>query len=65
MNRLQEIELRWQAIEVELQELYAGKVHPDPASREAELLLEQDALEYEIGEIQFRLRDKHDPTGWE
>jgi hypothetical protein len=52
-----EIEERWQAIDRELIELWAGRVCCDPPAREAELLIEQDALEFELGQIQFSERD--------
>lgn len=45
----EQIQARWEAIDRELEDLWAGKVHPDPAAREAELLAEQDELDYEAG----------------
>jgi hypothetical protein len=53
----EEIERRWQEIDRELEELWAGKVCDDPAAREGELLREQDELEYEAGLLYFRDRD--------
>lgn len=49
---------RWQEIDRELEELWAGKVCEDPIRREAELLEEQDALEFEDGVEWFQNRDK-------
>lgn len=53
----EEIERRWREIDLELAELWAGRVCADPVAREAELLAEQDELEYEAGLIYFRDRD--------
>jgi hypothetical protein len=49
---------RWEQIDRELEEIWAGKVGPDvdPAQREEDLLLEQDAIEYEEGVDYFRKR---------
>ena len=43
--------MRWEAIEREMAELLDGKVTvgADPAAREAELLEEQDEIEFELG----------------
>lgn len=49
-----EIVARWAAIDRELAELSSGRVvADDPANRERELLDEQDALEFELGSLQF------------
>lgn len=59
-NRHREIEARWAAIDSELIDLVEGKVMPDvsdPAGREGELLEEQDALEYELGQAYFEDRN--------
>jgi hypothetical protein len=41
---------RWQEIDRELADLWQGKVVPgDPVAREADLLAEQDRLEWEAG----------------
>jgi len=52
-----EREERWLAIDRELAEIAESKVTPgtDPASREGELLEEQDRLEWEAGDEWFRL----------
>ena len=57
-NRYREIQQRWAEIDRELADLQAGKVisSPAPAAREAELLEEQDALDYELGDDEFRNR---------
>jgi hypothetical protein len=57
-NRFREIKERWAAIDRELADLQAGKVisRPDPAAREAELLEEQDALDFEMGDDAFKNR---------
>ena len=55
-DRRKEIEDRWHEIDRELAELWAGRVCCDPPAREAELLIEQDALEFELGQIQFEER---------
>ena len=57
-NRLREIKERWAEIDCELADLHDGKVVPsaDAAAREAELLDEQDALDYELGDDEFRNR---------
>ena len=55
-DRRKEIEDRWHEIDRELDELWAGRVCCDPPAREAELLIEQDALEFELGQIQFEER---------
>jgi len=54
----EERQKRWEEIDRELEELWAGKVCPDPAKREAELLQEQDELEFEEGEDYFGQRDE-------
>jgi hypothetical protein len=48
--------LAWAEIDRELADLHAGKVlaRSNPATREAELLDEQDSLEFELGEDYFR-----------
>jgi hypothetical protein len=44
-------EVRWQEIDRELADLWQGRVVPgDPVEREAELLAEQDRLEWDAGE---------------
>jgi hypothetical protein len=55
-NRYREIKQRWAEIDRELADLHEGKVvsSSDPAAREAELLEEQDALDYELGDDEFR-----------
>jgi hypothetical protein len=50
---LEEIQARTEEIDRELGQLWAGKTCDDPATREAELLAEQDALEYEAGLILY------------
>ena len=59
-DRYREIKERWVEIDRELADLHAGKVvvGSDPADREAELLEEQDALEFELGEDYFHDRRK-------
>lgn len=59
MDRRAEIVSRWEAIDKELADLWAGKVVPgnDPAQREGELLREQDALDFELGQDYFERRD--------
>lgn len=57
MKQRIEIERRWRDIDRELEELWAGKVCADPVAREAELLREQEELEYEAGLIYLRERD--------
>jgi hypothetical protein len=56
--RLSEIKQRWAEIDRELADLHDGKVvlSSDPAAREAELLDEQDALDFELGDDAFRNR---------
>jgi hypothetical protein len=51
-KRRQEIQLRWNEIDAELEDIRDGKVTKgtDPATREGELLQELDELEYEMGE---------------
>jgi hypothetical protein len=51
-ERYQQIVKRWAGIDRELTDLWAGKMFEDadPAARETELLEEQDALEFELGE---------------
>lgn len=51
------LERRYWEIEREIEQLYAGKVCDDPIEREAELLLEQDEIEFLFGEEYFRQRD--------
>ena len=52
---------RWHEIERELADLFDGKVTPDtdPTTREAELLEEQDAIEFELaaGELRCGMDD--------
>jgi hypothetical protein len=57
-QRRQEIETRWQEIDAELAEIADCKTHQlcNPPEREAELLIEQDALEFELGHGDFRER---------
>ena len=52
-QRRNEIEQRWQEIGRELVEIANCKTtRPcDPPKREAELLIEQDALEFELGQL--------------
>ena len=52
-QRQNEIEQRWREIDRELAEIANHKTtRPcDPPKREAELLLEQDALEFELGKL--------------
>ncbi len=52
-QRRNEIENRWQEIDRELTDIYESRVtrNCDPATREAELLDEQDELEIELGEV--------------
>ena len=52
-QRRKEIEKRWQEIDRELTDIYEGRVirNCDPATRETELLDEQDELEIELGEV--------------
>jgi hypothetical protein len=47
----QALKVRWHEIERELADLFDGKVtiETDPATCEAELLEEQDAIEFELG----------------
>lgn len=47
----QPLNSRWYEIERELADLFDGKVADDvdPATREGELLEEQDAIEFELG----------------
>ena len=54
-QRRQEIEQRWQEIDRELAEIANCKTNRlcDPPAREVELLMEQDALEYEAGLLDF------------
>jgi hypothetical protein len=54
-ERYQQIVKRWVEIDRELADLWAGKVveDADPVAREAELLDEQDVLEFELGEDDF------------
>jgi hypothetical protein len=56
VQRRHEIEQRWQEIDRELAEIAECKTtRPcDPPKREAELLMEQDALEFELGQAYFR-----------
>jgi hypothetical protein len=57
--RLVPLRLRWMAAYDELQEIAELKVVPcitDPARREAELLKEIDAIEFDIRQIQFEMR---------
>lgn len=54
IDRKAEIEERWQEIERELEELWQGRVCCDQPEREAELLIEQDALEFELGQLEER-----------
>lgn len=54
-QRHEEIEKRWQEIDHELAEIANCKTHQlcNPPEREAELLIEQDALEFELGQDYF------------
>lgn len=53
-QRRAEIEAGWRAIDRELADIAAGRaVADDPAKREAELLEEQDALDFELGQSYF------------
>ena len=46
--------LRWHECEKQIQEIHACRVSPDsPAELEAQLLEEQDAIEYELGEAEL------------
>lgn len=54
----EERQKRWEEIDRELEELWAGKVCDDPVKREGELLEEQDALEFDAGMEWFRKRDE-------
>lgn len=51
-RRRQEIEKRWREIDREIAAIHDGKLirGTDPATREGELLEEQDALEFELGQ---------------
>ena len=57
----QPLKTRWHEIERELADLLDGKVTPDtePATREADLLDEQDAIEFELaaGELRCGMDD--------
>ena len=55
-----ERERRWKEIDLELVDLWDGKVcrDTDPATREEQLLAEQDQLEYEEGDEWFRQKDQ-------
>lgn len=55
----EERQSRWEAIDCELEDLWNGRVCPDPVKREEELLAEQDRLEYDAGCDWFRARDHH------
>lgn len=50
-DRRQQIADRWREIDRELAELWAGRLYCNPPEREAELLMEQDALEHELGRL--------------
>jgi hypothetical protein len=52
-QRRNEIEQRWREIDRELREIANCKTtRPcDPPKREADLLIEQDALEFELGQL--------------
>jgi hypothetical protein len=54
-QRRMEIEIRWQEIDRELAEIAECKTTKlcAPPAREAELLIEQDALEFELGQEYF------------
>jgi hypothetical protein len=54
-----EIEQRWREIDRELAEIANCKTtRPcDPPQREADLLIEQDALEFELGQDYFETAD--------
>ncbi|MGE0608683.1 MAG: hypothetical protein AB7O62_16430 [Pirellulales bacterium] len=56
------LQARWQEVEKELAGLRAGKVtkETDPATQEAELLEEQDAIEFELQADQ--LQCGYDPS---
>lgn len=59
-ERLRELGARWRTIEQELSDLAELKVLPhvqDPVAREGDLLLEQDAIEYELMLDHFETRD--------
>jgi hypothetical protein len=51
-QRRQEIERRWEEIDRELAEISECKTNQlcNPPAREAELLIEQDELEFELGQ---------------
>ena len=51
----QEIEQRWREIDRELSQIAECKTNQlcNPPAREAELLIEQDALEFELGQQYF------------
>ena len=53
-QRRQEIEQRWQEIERELAEIANCKTNQlcNPPARETELLIEQDALEFQLGQAE-------------
>jgi hypothetical protein len=57
----QALKTRWHEIERELADLFDGKITPDiePATREADLLEEQDAIEFELaaGQLQCGMDD--------
>ena len=56
-ERKAELEERWQECERQIQAIHAGKVvEGDPAEAEGKLLVEQDAIEYELGMEYFRDR---------
>ena len=50
---------RYAEIDVELAEIHAGRVvDGDPAATEQELLAEQDAIEFQLGESYIERRDQ-------
>lgn len=52
-----ELERRWQQITSELSRITANRRPNEPAEgREAELLAEQDRIEYEIGQLDSSLK---------
>jgi hypothetical protein len=56
-KRKEELEERWQECERQIEAIHAGKVvDGDPAGAEEKLLVEQDAIEFELGIAHFQDR---------